>query len=449
MTSVKIRARFNINFILPPKEAFGDLSEGRGQIMGNNSDSDRQLNIRYGQVQGLFWLFSAVSFVFMTPILQERGFGNAEIGILFAVRYVTQILGQLILSSIADRCYGRVALKWFAAGMTVLSVVFTALFLLLPGIGILWVGLLFAGMGCTTFCISPMIDALAMQFIELGRKINYTVCRAIGSAAWAFACLGIGKMMDVFGADSLLIFQIGFEVLFLISILRLENANPAFARSIADKGRKEPPKAHSPWYLLTHFPRYVLFIIAIAFLYVSYAMCHNFQIDVIRKLGGDNTILGYAEFVLAISEVPVIFFFSRAHRRFGTEKILVAVMFFAMMKVAVQRFAPSLLVFVLAQLFEMLGFGMSYAAVVYFVIENIPAEDRVKAQGFVNVAAGIGSCAASLMSGAIYERFGLPTLLVCGVGAGILSILVMIISISCPKKSLRKGRELDTITENL
>lgn len=386
MTSVKIRARFNINFILPPKEAFGDLSEGRGQNMRNNSASDRHLNIQYGQVQGLFWLFSAVSFVFMTPILQERGFGNAEIGALFAVRYVTQILGQSILSSIADRCYGRVALKWFAAGMTILSILFTTLFLLMPGIGILWVGLLFAGMGCTTFCISPMIDALAMQFIELGRKINYTVCRAIGSAAWAFACLGIGKMMDLFGADSLLFFQIGFEVLFLVSILRLENANPAIARSITDKGRKELPKSHSPWYLLTHFPRYVLFITAIAFLYISYAMCHNFQIDVIRKLGGENTILGYAEFVLAISEVPVIFFFSRAHRRFGTEKILVAVMFFAMLKVAVQSFAPTLLVFVLAQLFEMLGFGMSYAAVVYFVIENIPAEDRANSAPGISLA---------------------------------------------------------------
>lgn len=397
--------------------------------------SERRLHFEYGSIQGLFWLFSVVSFLFMTPVLQERGFGSPEIGLLFAVRYISQIVGQTAISSLADRHYGKIPLKWITAGMTLASIVFTLLFLLAPHAGLGPTILIFLGFGCTTFCLSPMIDSLAIQFIDLGRRLNYTACRTAGSLTWAAACLFVGRMMDIYGASGILLFQLIGEGIFLLAVLLFEDATPQIRQRIRADKTAGHGYSHGPAYLLRNYPRYAGCIVALVALYIGQALCTNFQVDVIKKLGGDNASLGLAGFVLSMAEVPIVLFFGYFRRRIGIDRMMSCAVFFAFLKIGVQSFAPNLPVFLLAQLFQMLGLGLMYATSVYFVVENIPAQDQVKAQGFVNIAAGVGSGGASLVSGAIYARWGLSVLLTIGTAVSGLAALLLFLAIRLPRES--------------
>ena len=177
------------------------------------------------------------------------------------------------------------------------------------------------------------------------------------------------------------------------------------------------------------------FILSFILIFACSSFCSTFQIDVIRNLGGDNKHLGYAQSLLAISEVPVIFFFERLYRRWGVDKILVSVVIFALLKCFCQSFAPNLFIFLLAQVIQMLGFGMSYTASIYFIMKNIPSADKVKGQGFFNVATnGIGTSLASFGSGIIYDHWGLKNLLVIGILAGVFSVIAMTVTANLPRE---------------
>lgn len=52
--------------------------------------------------------------------------------------------------------------------------------------------ILFIGFGATFTCISPLIDSLSIKYMNGGKNINYPICRAAGSCAWAVACVLLG-----------------------------------------------------------------------------------------------------------------------------------------------------------------------------------------------------------------------------------------------------------------
>ena len=184
------------------------------------------------------------------------------------------------------------------------------------------------------------------------------------------------------------------------------------------------------WQLLRSYPGYTWFLIAYTLLYMSSTLGTNFQIDVITSLGGDHTSLGYSEFLMAIAEVPVVFFYGKLKKRIGLNRVLFLLFLFGTAKVFCQSFAPNLPCFMLAQLWQMVSWGMSYTAVVDYVMREVPTKDLVKGQGLLTVAgAGIGNSLASYISGILYDHFSLTVLLGAGTVAGLVSVLLLMVAL--------------------
>ena len=60
------------------------------------SEINRKIQIKYTLVQGTFWIFMAAFSGFMTPILQEKGFSDVQIGILNADKCISMMIFQTI-----------------------------------------------------------------------------------------------------------------------------------------------------------------------------------------------------------------------------------------------------------------------------------------------------------------------------------------------------------------
>lgn len=393
----------------------------------------RKENIKYALLQMTFWTAAAPCYAFMTQILEAKGFVSSQIGMLNAVKLLATVVFQMIIGSFADKYAKKVPLKMIIALLSGAAAAFTAVFYLgtlsFPG-----TLLLFIGFGATFTCISPLVDSLSVLYNDRGVKINYALGRAAGSAAYAVASVGFGVFCDVFGVSNLLLLQLSFTLMIMVTALFMGGMPEAAEKSISKKVSAEQ-KVHSAWYLLWNYPKFTCFLLGSAIMFMGYNMGTTFLIHIIEELGGTNTHYGTAEFVLAISEVPAAFLILRCRGKIPMEKVMIGCAFFMTLKNVFATYSGSVEVIILSQSCEMLGFGMFYSGSVYLVDEMLPKTDVVKGMSFVNAATiGLGEGVGSFFCGFLRESFGLHGLMEISVLTGVVSIICMIFMNLLPKE---------------
>jgi len=159
----------------------------------------KSLTFRYTMHQMAYWAIAAGVVSFATAFLLEKGFAASTVGILLASGNLLSCAFQPILADRADRIGGNV-LKWLTVGLTLLSVACFAAIQLLPLSNRIF-GLLYL-LGVFAFdAMNPLMNALNVSYMSNGYRINYGLSRGMGSLAYAFSALVIGKIMAKYGAD--------------------------------------------------------------------------------------------------------------------------------------------------------------------------------------------------------------------------------------------------------
>lgn len=375
-----------------------------------------------------FWTAAASSYGFMTQILQDKGFGDDQIGVLNAVKLLSTVVFQVIIGSFCDRYAKKIPLKAVVAVLAAAAAVLT---------GIFYVGsfsyfetiLLFIGMGATFTCISPLIDSLAVLYNNHGESINYAWGRAAGSAAYAVACVGFGVFCDTFGVSRLLLLQTTFTaVIFAVALWmkKIDTNRPAInSAEETSAASKQIAEVHSAGYLLRNYPKFTGFLVGSAVMFMGYNLGTTFLINVMEELGAGNTHYGMAEFVLAISEVPSAFIITKYRHKSPMDKLMIGCAFFMTLKNFFAAYSGNVTVIILSQSCEMLGFGLYYSGSVYLVNEMLPEQDIVKGLSLVNATTvGLGEGVGSLICGFLRVHFGLHGLMQ-------ISVLVSAVSVVC------------------
>ncbi len=397
----------------------------------------RKENIKYALLQMAFWTAAASCYSFMTQILEAKGFGSSQIGILNAVKLLATVVFQMIIGSFADKYAKKIPLKMIIALLAGTAVAFTAVFYL-ETLSFLRTILLFIGFGATFTCISPLIDSLSVLYNDRGVKINYAFGRAAGSAAYAVACVGFGVFCDVFGVSKLLLLQLFFTFMIFVTALFMGKMPQSPEKSI-EKEKSSEQKVHNACYLLWNYPKFTCFLLGSAIMFMGYNMGTTFLIHIIEGLGGTNTHYGAAVFVMAISEVPAAVLIVRCRGKIPMDKIMIGCTFFMTLKNVFAAYSGNVDVIILSQSCEMLGFGMFYSGSVYLVDDMLPKTDVVKGMSFVNAATiGLGEGIGSFLCGFLRESFGLQRLMEISVLTGVVSIACMIFMNLLPKERGRK-----------
>jgi len=179
---------------------------------------------------------------------------------------------------------------------------------------------------------------------------------------------------------------------------------------------------------------FTLFLMASALLFVGNNMTTSFLVDVVDKLHGTNTDVGYAQFVLAAAEIPTAIFFMRMKKKIGTGNIMKICAWFIFIKTTGILLSPNIPVLIAVQAFQMLGGGLYWSGSVFYVNETISPEDRVKGQSLMTIAStGIGGGVGSVVSGTIMNYYGIDTLLMTGIVCAVIGVAVMTLAMKQPK----------------
>ena len=384
----------------------------------------RRLDWHYIAMQMGFWAMFAAIVAYQTALLLERGFTNGEAGLMTSVRCLAGIVFQPLLGGFADRHPG-VPLKGIVGVSLALSLAAGVWYWAEPAMGLAQTALVWVVIGGLGVSSYPLMDAMAVQFINDGVPIRYSLGRGLGSLAYAVVCVLLGLQVGQWGVETTLVTFLLLTAAEIALVFTYPTWHPHAPAAQAEQAR--PQSALS---LLRSNPRFTLMLAGVLFGLTAVLPLSNFLVNVILSRGGTAADLGLAMFLMGGFELPAAFLFPRLLRRLGSGRILVLSMAFCTLKGVALLLTWNLAGVLLCQPLQMLGYGLFTPASVYFVNESVPPADRVRGQTIMMVASnGLGGMLGGLLAGWTLDAGGanwmLAGCILCGCVGTVLCLLAL------------------------
>ena len=388
------------------------------------SPSLRRLDWHYIAMQMGFWAMFAAIVAYQTALLLERGFTNGEAGLMTSVRCLAGIVFQPLLGGFADRHPG-VPLKGIVGVSLALSLAAGVWYWAEPAMGLAQTALVWVVIGGLGVSSYPLMDAMAVQFINDGVPIRYSLGRGLGSLAYAVVCVLLGLQVGQWGVETTLVTFLLLTAAEIALVFTYPTWHPRAPAAQAEQAR--PQSALS---LLRSNPRFTLMLAGVLFGLTAVLPLSNFLVNVILSRGGTAADLGLAMFLMGGFELPAAFLFPKLLRRLGSGRILVLSMAFCTLKGVALLLTWNLAGVLLCQPLQMLGYGLFTPASVYFVNESVPPADRVRGQTIMMVASnGLGGMLGGLLAGWTLDAGGanwmLAGCILCGCVGTVLCLLAL------------------------
>ena len=384
----------------------------------------RRLDWHYIAMQMGFWAMFAAIVAYQTALLLDRGFTNGEAGLMTSVRCLAGIVFQPLLGGFADR-HPRVPLKGIVGVSLALSLAAGVWYWAEPAMGLAQTALVWVVIGGLGVSSYPLMDAMAVQFINDGMPIRYSLGRGLGSLAYAVVCVLLGLQVGQWGVETTLVTFLLLTAAEIALVFTYPTWHPHAPAAQAEQAR--PQSALS---LLRSNPRFTLMLAGVLFGLTAVLPLSNFLVNVILSRGGQAADLGLAMFLMGGFELPAAFLFPRLLRRLGSGRILVLSMAFCTLKGVALLLTWNLAGVLLCQPLQMLGYGLFTPASVYFVNESVPPADRVRGQTIMMVASnGLGGMLGGLLAGWTLDAGGanwmLAGCILCGCVGTVLCLLAL------------------------
>lgn len=397
------------------------------------SPSLRRLDWHYIAMQMGFWAMFAAIVAYQTALLLERGFTNGEAGLMTSVRCLAGIVFQPLLGGFADRHPG-VPLKGIVGVSLALSLAAGVWYWAEPAMSLAQTALVWVVIGGLGVSSYPLMDAMAVQFINDGVPIRYSLGRGLGSLAYAVVCVLLGLQVGQWGVETTLV----TFLLLTAAEIALVFTYPTWHPKAPAEGRAAAERPQSALSLLRSSPRFTLMLAGVLFGLTAVLPLSNFLVNVILSRDGTAADLGLAMFLMGGFELPAAFLFPKLLRRLGSGRILVLSMAFCTLKGVALLLTWNLAGVLLCQPLQMLGYGLFTPASVYFVNESVPPADRVRGQTIMMVASnGLGGMLGGMLAGFTLDLGGANWMLAGCVACGCVSVLLCLLAL--PRKRGRSG----------
>jgi len=321
------------------------------------------------------------------------GFTGLQIGILSSLRSLAMVLFPLIWGSLADRFQIR---KPIYILCTFLS---TSVWLLYLYFVDFWPMLLITALyGIFYAPIISFLEAVTMDVLGKEKK-SYGRIRAWGSISFIGMVLVLGKIIDLYSVDIILILILaGSLILAAISI-----------RIPAIKAKKQDLLQPGAGSLLDS--RVIIFLFCAFLMLVSHGAYYGFFSIHLDKLGYGSTFIGVAWALASTAEILVMVKSEKIFDRFSLENVLFFSFLMAAARWMILFFAGSTVVILLSQILHAITYGSFHMASVLYIDRLAPGQSKTLGQAVNNALTyGLGLMVGFFINGYVYEITGSHTL---------------------------------------
>lgn len=354
-----------------------------------------------------YWATAAGIVSFATAFLLQKGFAASVVGTLLASGNLLSCTFQPILADWADRRGGNV-LKWMAAGLTAVSALCFLSIQLIPLPGMAF-GLLYL-LGVFAFdSMNPLMNALNVSYMTNGYQINYGFSRGLGSLAYAFAALLVGKVMARFGADWMIWISLG--LLFVNAIMAM--SYPSLV--VSGSAKQENTGCCSIPVFFRRYRWYCVSLLGVMLLGMFHAMTENYLIEIVTPLGGDSGTVGVALFIATAVEAVVLVYFAKVRAKISDNWLLKIAGISFTLKAVLFLLASNVATIYMIQLLQATSYTLLAPTQMYYANNKIAPADMVKGQAFITASYTLGCAAGNFSGGQLVSAFGIRALLLAGI----------------------------------
>ncbi|MBO4347315.1 MAG: MFS transporter [Lachnospiraceae bacterium] len=404
--------------------------------------------LRYTMINMLYFVAFCTVHAYAGVYLLDKGFTNTQVGLALATANILSVFAQPFVAGIIDK--GGILTNR-------LVVMFSSLFLCAGSLLLIFVDgikvpifVIFVLMYMIQFVYMPIMIAMNFEYSKAGCNINFGLARGMGSVGFAITSFFLGKAVADYGTRVILFVTIVSMALMSLVVFFFKkpadgNKNPEEADSeIKESSDAKKDKAGSNLFAFAKkYPFFVVFLLGTACCFFAHNMINDFMIQIIRNLGGNETQLGYATFLQAILELPVMALIGIVLKKISERHLLVfsAVSFFV--KTAILLFATALIGMYISQSFQMFAYAVFIPTSAYFADNVMKENDKVKGQAYINSAITLGGVFSNLVSGRLLDGFGVHTMLSVGLAVCLTGVIIVIIAVypMMSKKFLKGGNQ--------
>jgi len=399
--------------------------------MDANKILGKKLTRHFSMIQAIYIMGYCSIFSYAAVFLLARGFTNSQVGLTLTLSSVLGLLVQPLVASFADKTK-KLSLRLIVAVMLLIMILFAVLLFIIPrpvlGVGILYVILL------TFFATQvPLVTTMSMDHINNGVPINFSLARGIGSFAYAILSIGLGYLVDDFGAGVIMLVNIALGLLGLVLVLSFQKAKRS-----GDDGVGGEVKPTGLLEFAKNNKRFIGVVGSISILFFSHVTISTFMIQIIENVGGSSADMGMANSIAAIVELPAMALFPLLYKRIHNAGLLMKLSGVAfIIKTVVTLLAPSVFWVNVSMSLQFFAYAMFIPASVYYVNEVISGADQNKGQALMGMVMGISGLLGNILGGLMLDsRGGVSFMLMVGLGVSVMGF-VMLLLIDRSKKVIR------------
>ncbi len=376
-------------------------------------------NRLYALLQGGYWMQYCLSLSYASFMMLDRGYSDAEIGVILAFGNIPAILLQRRISMIADRSKKVSLASLLMICYAVEAVAFSGeLIQKTKGVGFTISMLVLMVISAGT---QGLVNAMSHRLEDKDIPVNFGSGRAFGSLMYAVMSFIIGRASKSMNADVIPV--AGFVICALLVALLLVISLKVNTASRVD--HTEQAKKTGFVVFVKKYRAFFVLLSMCMFFYLSHAFINNFFFQIVADVGGNEADLGSILSICAVTELLPMFFYNRLERRFGTKKLLFASGFFFLVKCFITFVAPNVFVIYISSFFQMMSFAVFIPASVSYVSQVMDEEDAVRGQSMITMMICVVFFIASLLGGYLMEAHSVKTMLLVGVIAAAFGVAAL------------------------
>ena len=358
-----------------------------------------------------FYLSLSAWLPFYNLYLKDIGFSGTQIGMVAALFQSSLFFVVPVWGMLSDRKGNRFVLQ-IALLMTSLVLYGTGYIPTFHLMLVYFFLLAFFHQPLASLC-----DSLALYYLHGHSRLSYGAFRVWGSPGWAVGTILLGRYLQTH--DLKIIFTAGAGLYFITLLITL-----LFGKSDEYRGIKQD---FSVRHIVSVFgeKRIIYFLLLLILCGIGVAPLYVFINLYFRDIGGSNQIIGLAFAVQALCEIPFFFYGRRLVARFGSPKILLFVMFVAVLRLFGYSQIGDPIIAVIVGCAQGITLSLFWVSVTDFMGGLIPKEWRSTGQSLIYAFhLGAGATIGNMSIGRLSDFFPMQQVMLM---AGCYSTIVLFV----------------------
>lgn len=354
-----------------------------------NADKEDKQKLILGSQYFLYFGVMGIFLPYFNLYCYQIGFNGFQIGVLSTLRSITMVLFPLFWGTLSDRFRIR---KPLYIVFNIVSTLIWVFYLFTTNFWFMFVITFFYGIFYAP--IISFLETFTMEILGL-EKNQYGKIRAWGSISFIGIVIVLGKLIDIYTTQIILIF-----------ILVMSLLQAAISPQIPDRAlARHRHRASDIQALLTG--RVLIFLACGFLMLLSHGTYYGFFSIHLENLGYSGTFIGMSWALASIAEIFAMLKSDWIFKRFRIEKVLFVSFMVASARWFFLYLTTAPFAILLSQLLHAITYGTFHMASILYIDQLTPNQSKTTGQAANNAASyGLGLMVGFFINGYLYESLG-------------------------------------------